>query len=268
MKEKKQLTAKQQKVLAAAAIVIFCLAAIALFVFVGIPMIHFASEPEKFRAWVDARGVLGRLAYMGMVILQIVVAIIPGEPLEIVGGYAFGAVEGTLLCLAAATIGSLLVFWLVRKFGMPLVEVFFPQEKLQKLRFLKTSPKRDFIFLVIFMVPGTPKDLLCYFAGLTDMKLSMWLMLCSLGRIPSVVTSTIGGSALGSQQYWFAAGVFALTLVISAAGLWIYSRIQRKYGEKEAAKHGGAPKTEEASLPDARSDAECGGFGTDKNAAG
>ena len=178
MKKRGELTKKQQKGVAAAAIVIFLLVMTALFVFAGIPMVRFASEPEKFRAWVDERGVLGRLAYMGMVILQIVVAIIPGEPLEIVGGYAFGAVEGTILCLAAATLGSLLVFWLVRRFGAPLVEVFFPPEKIQKLRFLKTSPKRDFIFLVIFMVPGTPKDLLCYFAGLTDMKLSLWVLLC------------------------------------------------------------------------------------------
>ena len=232
MKKKSELTSKQQKVLAIAAIVIFCLVTVALFVFAGIPMVRFASEPERFRAWVDAHGAVGRLAYMGMVILQIVVAIIPGEPLEIVGGYAFGAVEGTLLCIAAATLGSLLVFWLVRKFGTPLVEIFFPKEKLQKLRFLKTSPKRDFIFLVIFMIPGTPKDLLCYFAGLTDMKLSLWLLLCSLGRLPSIVTSTIGGSALGSQRYWFAATVFAGTLLISGIGLWIYGRIQKKYADK------------------------------------
>ena len=131
-----------------------------------------------------------------------------------------------------------MVFWLVRKFGTQLVEVFFPKEKLQKLRFLKTSPKRDFIFLVIFMLPGTPKDLLCYFAGLTDMKFSLWLLLCSLGRFPSIVTSTIGGSALGSQRYWFAAAVFAGTLLVSAAGLWLYSRIQKKY--EKPSEDGGA----------------------------
>lgn len=223
------MTTKQQKGVAIAAGVVFCLVTAALIVFAGIPMVRFASEPERFRAWVDARGVLGRLAYMGMVMLQVLVAIIPGEPLEIVGGYAFGALEGTLLCVAAATLGSLLVFYLVRRFGMPLVEVFFPREKLQKLRFLKTSPKRDLIFLIVFMVPGTPKDLLCYFAGLTDLKFPLWLLICSLGRLPSIVTSTIGGSALGSKRYWFAAVVFAVTLVVSAGRLWLYDHLQKKY---------------------------------------
>lgn len=229
MKKRTELSVKDQKRIAVAAGVIFVVVMAALCLLVGVPLVRFVSEPEKFRVWVDAHGPLGPLAYMGMVILQILVAIIPGEPLEIVGGYAFGALKGTLLCTAAATIGSLLVFWLVRRFGAPLVEVFFPREKLQKLRFLKASPKRDFIFLLVFMLPGTPKDLLCYFAGLTDLKFPLWLLICSLGRLPSIITSTVGGSALGSQRYWFAAIVFAATLAVSGLGLLVYERLQKKY---------------------------------------
>lgn len=90
---------------------------------------------------------------------------------------------------------------------MPLVEVFFPEEKLKKLKFLKTTPKRDMIFFIIFMIPGTPKDLLCYFTGLTDIKFSLWLLICSLGRLPSIITSTVGGDALGTSNYWFAVAV-------------------------------------------------------------
>ena len=171
---------------------------------VGVPLIRFASQPELFRLWVDSHGILGQLAYMGMVILQVILAVIPGEPFEIAGGYAFGALEGTVLCLIAATLGSLAVFGLVRQFGMRLVRVFFSQEKLQSLRFLKTTPRREFLFLLIFMLPGTPKDLLCYFAGLTDIRFPVWLVICSLGRIPSLVTSTVGGDALGTGHYWFA----------------------------------------------------------------
>lgn len=74
------------------------------------------------------------------------------------------------------------------------------------------------------MIPGTPKDLLCYFAGLTDIRLSLWLLICSLGRLPSIVTSTVGGDALGTSNYWFAAAVFAITLVISLVGLLILQK--------------------------------------------
>ncbi len=218
-----KLTQKKQKILCIAAIIIAVVVSVLVFIFVGIPVIRFISEPEKFRAWVEERGIGGRLAFVGVVILQVIVALIPGEPFEIAAGYAFGAVEGTILCIVAATVGSICVFLLVRKFGEKLVEVFFPQKKLHDLRFLKSSPRRDFLFLVIFAVPGTPKDLLSYFAGLTDIRFPVWLLICSFGRIPSVITSTIGGDALGTQNYFFAAAVFAITLAVSGLGLLAYN---------------------------------------------
>lgn len=197
----------------------------ALTVAAGIPMVRFASQPEKFRSWIDSHGLWGDLAFVGMVMAQILIAVIPGEPFEIAAGYAFGTLEGTLLYLLAATAGSMAVFFLVRRFGRPLVELLFPPEKLRWLRFLKTSPKRELLFLLVFMLPGTPKDLLCYFAGLTDLRIPVWLVICSLGRIPSVITSTVGGDALGERNYTFAVIVFAVSLAISAGGLWLFHRI-------------------------------------------
>lgn len=219
---KKQLSKKQLgfAVIAAATIVL------ALIIWrVGVPLVRFASEPEKFRLWVESSGVWSRFAYAGMMIFQIIIAFLPGEPFEIAAGYAFGAVEGTILCLAASTLGSMLVFLLVRRYGMRLVELFFSADKLKSIRFLKTTPRRGFIFFIIFMIPGTPKDLLCYFAGLTDMKLLTWLAICSLGRLPAIITSTVGGDALGTSDYRFAIIVFAVTLGISLIGIAVYKLI-------------------------------------------
>ena len=197
----------------------------ALSVAAGVPMVRFASQPEKFRDWIASHGVWGALAFVGMVMAQILIAVIPGEPFEIAAGYAFGAWEGTLLYLLAASLGSMGVFFLVRRFGRPLVELLFPPEKLRWLRFLKTSPKRELLFLLVFMLPGTPKDLLCYFAGLTDIRIPVWLVICSLGRIPSVITSTLGGDALGERNYTVAVIVFAASLAVSAGGLWLFHRL-------------------------------------------
>ena len=193
MKKRSEFTEKQRKAAAAAAVVIFIALSAVIGWFIGRPMLKFVSEPEKFRAWVDAHGAWGKLAYMGMVILQVIVAIIPGEPLEIGGGYAFGALWGTALCLIAAAAGSVLVFLFVRRFGVKVVEVFFPAEKLQSLRFLHSSPRRDFLFLLVFTIPGTPKDMLSYFAGLKDIKFGTFLLISSLGRIPSAITSILTG---------------------------------------------------------------------------
>ena len=228
---KRTLTAKQKKTLSVLAIVIFVLLSAAVAWFVGRPIVRFARQPELFRAWVGSLGVWGPLAYVAMVFLQVVVAIIPGEPLEIAGGYAFGAWQGTALCLAGAMLGSVAVFALVRRWGMALVEVFFPADKLQKLRFLlHSSPKRTALFWLIFTVPGTPKDLLCYFAGLTDLPWSTWLLIASVGRLPSIVTSTVGGSALGEQNYRAAIIAFAIALAVGVIGWLIYRAVCARHG--------------------------------------
>ena len=226
---KRTLTEQQKKTLSVLAIVIFVLLSAALAWFVGRPMVRFARQPEQFRAWVDGHGAWGPLAYAAMVFLQVLVAIIPGAPLEIAGGYAFGAVWGTVLCLLGAFLGSAAVFAVVRKWGVPLVEVFFPQDKLDKLTFLKTSPKRTALLWLVFTVPGTPKDLLCYFAGLTDLRWTTWLLIASVGRLPSIITSTVGGNALGLQNYQFAAITFAATTVIAGVGLIIYRQVCRRH---------------------------------------
>ena len=231
----RELTPRQQRLYGSLALGLALLVMVLLSILVGRPLLRFASEPEQFQAWVDSNGLWGRLAYMGMVIVQVIIALIPGEPFEIAAGYAFGALEGTLLCLLASTLGSLLVFALVRRFGLRLVQIFFSKEKLQTLRFLRTSPRRDYLYLLIFMIPGTPKDLLCYFAGLTDVRFPVWLIICSLGRLPAIVTSTVGGSALSAKNYWTAVAVFVLTFALSGLGLLIYNDICKRHNLRRSA---------------------------------
>lgn len=200
---------------------------------IGVPMVQFVSQPQAFRDWVQEYGIWGKLLFVGMVILQVIVAIIPGEPLEIGAGYAFGAVEGTLLCLIGIVIGSTLVFLLVRKLGIRLVEVFFPIEKIRSLRFLQDSKRLNRLVFLVFFIPGTPKDLLCYFVGLTEMKLPTWVAISFFARIPSVVTSTLGGDALGTQSYLQAAIVFGAAGIISAVGLYFYHRLKAAHAARK-----------------------------------
>ena len=200
----------------------------AIGIVVGVPLVRSASEPEHFRLWIESLGILGDFAYMALVMLQVIVAFIPGEPVEILGGYAFGVWHGTALYLIGAFAGSLIVFLFVRKFGKTAVEIFFSKEKLESLKILHASPKRTLIFSIIFTVPGTPKDLLVYFAGLTDMKLSTWIIISAFGRIPSVITSTISGSALGEGKYSSALLALIVTVFLSLAGFLVYKFILKE----------------------------------------
>ena len=233
MSSNRPLTEKQKKWIAGTGILLFIVLSILVCWFAGRPLIQFAGDPERFRSWVDSQGIWASILFMGMIILQIVVAVIPGEPLEIVAGYAFGAVEGTLLCLIGAFVGRVLVFLLVRRFGTRAVEVFFPLDKLQSLKFLQNQRRLFFWVFFLFFLPGTPKDVLCYIVGLTQLPLRSWLLISAIAPIPSIVTSTIGGDALGMGNYGFAVIVFIITLAISGLGLLAYRSICRMRERKE-----------------------------------
>ncbi len=233
MSSNRPLTEKQKKWIAGTGIFLFIVLSILVCWFAGRPLIQFAGDPERFRTWVDSQGIWASILFMGMIILQIVVAVIPGEPLEIVAGYAFGAVEGTLLCLIGAFVGRVLVFLLVRRFGTRAVEVFFPLDKLQSLKFLQNQRRLFFWVFFLFFLPGTPKDVLCYIVGLTQLPLRSWLLISAIAPIPSIVTSTIGGDALGMGNYGFAVIVFIITLAISGLGLLAYRSICRMRERKE-----------------------------------
>ena len=222
------MTERHKKALYAAAIAIFFLFTLAVSWFVGRPLIRFVRQPEQFRAWVQGHGLLGQLAFLGMTVLQIVIAIIPGEPLELGAGYAFGFWRGTLLCEIGILLGGLLVFLFVRRFGVKAVEVFFPREKIESLRFLHNEKRLALWVFILFFIPGTPKDIMTYIVPLTPMKLSTFLLLSTVARLPSVVTSTIGGNALGTGKLTFALIVFGATALISALGILIYRRICKR----------------------------------------
>ena len=222
------MTEKHKKIIAGGGIILFLLLSGLVFWFAGKPLLQFVSEPEQFRIWVDERGIWGRLAFVGMVILQIFVAVIPGEPLEIAAGYAFGFWEGTFLCLLGMTIGGALVFGFVRRFGIRAVEVFIPREKIENLKFLQNK-KRVYIFVILaFLLPGPPKDVLCYAAGLTKIQFSHWLWITSLCRLPSLVTSILGGNALGTGELVQAIVIFTVTVGVSLLGLWVYKRFMER----------------------------------------
>ena len=197
------------------------------------PLIEFLDRPEEFRSLIESWGAWGPLIYIGMVILQTVAAFIPGEPFEIAAGYAFGTVRGTLFCLAAEGIGSLIVLLLVRRLGTKLAECMFSKEKLESVRFLKGSESKMILFTLIFIMPGTPKDLLCYYAGLTDMSFGVLAAVCFIGRFPAIITSVVGGNALGSRKYVFAVIVFAATALVSIGGILLYNRLNEAKARKK-----------------------------------
>ena len=224
-----------QKIAAIASIAVFILLLVLLTIFVGGPIIRTLGDPASFRDWVDARGTWGRVLFVGIMVLQVIIAFIPAEPLELAAGYAFGALWGSVLVWIGLVLGTTIVFLFVRKIGIKAVEVFFPREKIDSMKYLKNEKALNAAAFMLFLIPGTPKDLLTYVAGLTKIRLMPWVLLTSIARIPSILTSTISGNAFGLERYGLAIIVFAATAVASGVGMLLYHRAHKKRVLREAA---------------------------------
>lgn len=190
------------------------------------------ASAESFKEYILSFGAKGVLVGLGFQILQVFAAFIPGEVIEIGLGYAFGAVGGTLICYGGLAIASVLVFLLVKKFGLKIVELFISEEKLSSMKFIKNTvhnPERlkKLVFL-LFFIPGTPKDLFTYFLGLTPLTLGEFLSISMIARIPSVISSTVGGMLIHNRHYAAAGVLFAVTALLSIAGWFCYDRYSQK----------------------------------------
>ncbi len=189
--------------------------------------------PEAFKAYIESFGWKGYLVAFGLQMLQVFVALIPGEVVEIGAGVSFGWIGGTLICMAGCAVASAAVFLLVKTAGMKVVSLFVDPDKINNLRFLNNDKKLDRTVFLLFFIPGTPKDLLTYFVGLTRMRLGRFMVLSTVARLPSLVTSTIGGSFVSKGNYLAAIIVFVATAIISIGGIIAYNKILKKHNQKK-----------------------------------
>ena len=112
------------------------------------------------------------------------------------------------------------------------VETFFPEREMNRLRFLRNNRKVKILTFILMTIPGTPKDLLSYFAGLTPLTLKQWMQIVAVSRIPSLLTSTISGAAAGEQNYLLSGVTLGLTAFMSIAGILYYRKLCREQGNE------------------------------------
>lgn len=224
--DKKQLVVKRAIGICSFLVFIVIAGFIAIFLYKNFDF----RNPQEFREQIESYGWAAWLVALGIQILQVVIALIPGEAVEIGVGYAFGAIGGTLICLIGVTIASTIIFLLTKKWGIKFVELFVKREKIDGMRGMrgeKKISKLKRIVFILYFIPGTPKDLLTYVAGLTKIKLTDFLLISGIARLPSIVSSTVGGKYLAENNYKAAIIVFSVTAVVSIAGLLIYNAITK-----------------------------------------
>jgi uncharacterized membrane protein YdjX (TVP38/TMEM64 family) len=218
----------KKKIIAISLLVVVIAILTAIVLTTCMPMLKMADDPDEFRLYMENRGLGGVVFFIFVTVIQVIAAVIPGGPLEVAAGYCFGPFKGALICDLGMTIGSLIVFLLVRKFGMAFIEIFISREKIESLKFLKTTGQSRLVIFILFLIPGSPKDILAYAVGLTDLSVVSWIFITSVGRFPSILLSTLSGDALGDQKYSLFIAVIIMIAVLAGIGGFLYRRWAKK----------------------------------------
>lgn len=219
---------KLKRVFAVIQIVLVASLIITAYIKFGGRMLDFVSDEARFKLWLDGYKGWGAIVFVGIRAFQTVIKIIPAEPLEIAAGYAYGVVGGGALCLLGSVLGSLVILALVKTFGRKITDLFVTEKTLEKYAFLSDERKLAKLLFIVYLIPSTPKDLLTYLSGFLRIKTWKFMLITSIARIPSIITSTICGAQIGQGNYKVAAAVFIATLAAGIIGTFLYESFEKK----------------------------------------
>lgn len=194
----------------------------------GIPLVKMLSSEEgrlALEAIVDKNVVLGVVVYLLLQVLQVVVALIPGGVIQILGGVLFGNFFGTVLCFLGILLGTVIVFYTVRKFGMPVVEALVDSKGIKRFEFLNDTRKLEATVFILFLIPGMPKDALTYLVPLTKIKPVRFFAISMIARSPAIILSIVFGASLGEGDILAAVLIFAVVAVLGLAGILLKDKV-------------------------------------------
>lgn len=174
-------------------------------------------DQHHLKAIITSFGAYSPLAYILIQVLQVVVAPIPGGLIEFMGGYLFGVKTGFFYSMIGALLGSWFAFSMARVFEKLAVEKFVSPRTMKKFDYL-IGHEGVILSFLLFLIPGFPKDALCYILGLTPMHLGIFLFISTVGRIPGTLMACLQGGKAFEHQYL----TFLILLGVSALILLIF----------------------------------------------
>ena len=184
----------------------------------------------EFKDKVTSSGVYGVILLFILQLAQIFLFILPGEPIEILAGMCYGWFWGTIFIIISSTIIATLIFWLVRKIGKQFVYESSDEEKIKKIennKLFQNPKKIELVLFILFLVPGTPKDLLTYLSGLLPIKMRRFIVISTIARVPSIVTSTIAGANIAIGDWKKGIILYVLIVVIVVIALFIFNKFDK-----------------------------------------
>jgi len=203
-----------------------------VFLFFYYDLYTFFIDRKKIVAFVNSFGPLSVVIFIGLQILQVIVAPIPGEVNGFIGGYLYGPFLGTLYSTIGLTIGSWIAFVLARWLGLPFVERVISPRIIQKYDYFMEH-RGILITFILFVIPGFPKDALSYIIGLSHMRTSTFLVICTAGRLLGTLMLSISGNCARNDQIMATAVILGVSVLIVILAYYYHDNILKLVRKKE-----------------------------------
>lgn len=188
------------------------------------------KDPNHFKKYIDSFGALGIFIFISFQIIQVVIAAIPGELIQIAGGYIYGTFLGTVYSILGISVGTVFAFYIARGLGYRLLKNFISDNGLEKYNAILNNPRAEIIAFLLFLIPGLPKDLLVYAAGLTPIKPIRFLVICMIARIPAILASSFVGANMQEKDYRSVIIVSIIACVLFVVGFLYREKITEWVG--------------------------------------
>jgi uncharacterized membrane protein YdjX (TVP38/TMEM64 family) len=203
------------------------------------PYYEFASDKKRVKAAIKAAGPLGPLVFIAIQSLQVIFAPIPGEATGFLGGFLFGAPLGWLYSTLGLTLGSAAAFLLGRWLEKRFVARMVSPQTMQRFDFLMER-QGALVAFILFLIPGFPKDYLCFILGLSPMDFRVFLVICTIGRIPGTLMLSLQGAQVYKGNYWNTLILLGLCLLLAGLAyvyrekLYVWIRRLESYHRNDA----------------------------------
>jgi uncharacterized membrane protein YdjX (TVP38/TMEM64 family) len=184
------------------------------------------TDRDVIKSFVASFGDAAPLVFIGIQILQVIFAPIPGEATGFIGGYLFGASQGFIYSSIGLSVGSVINFGIGRLLGQRLVLKLIPQKQIDRLAVL-TKPKGMLAISLMFVFPGFPKDYLCLFLGITDMPAKVVVLMATIGRMPGTLALSIQGASLLEKNYFVFWGLMGLFVILAGVSYRYRDKLYR-----------------------------------------
>ena len=217
------------KIILAIIALAICIAVI-IYLFPIVKNLSTSEGQLEFKEKIDDLGFLGLLMLFGIQFAQIFLIIIPGEPIEILAGMCYGGIGGTIFITVSVAILTTLILFMVRKLGRKFVYDFCNKDQIEKIensKLMKNTEKIEFIMLILFLIPGTPKDLLVYIGGLLPIKPLRFILISTFARLPSLVSSTFAGENIAAGDWTFSIIIYVATFIIIGLIIFIVNKFDK-----------------------------------------